>query len=235
MHYTVRTADIRPALSGDWTGPAWAQADTLEIAHFCPESSDHRPRTRARVLYDTKGLFGAFFVEDRYVRCTRTDYMSDVWRDSCVEFFVQPKPGQGYFNFEFNCGGALLCSYVVDPTRTPDGFADFTRLPEGDGRQVVVYHSLPSVVEPEIAASVTWTLAFFIPFSLLAKYVSPIGPVAGQAWRANFYKCAEDNSHPHWAAWAPVDELNFHLPRCFGTIAFAGVAPGIEKGTVRSA
>ena len=44
---------------------------------------------------------------------------------------------------------------------------------------------------------------------------------SGQVWRGNFFKCAEDISHPHWAAWSPVDEFNFHLPRCFGTIQFA--------------
>ena len=41
-----------------------------------------------------------------------------------------------------------------------------------------------------------------------------------QAWRGNLYKCGDRTSHPHWAAWSPVDELNFHLPRCFGTLRF---------------
>ncbi|MEW6117215.1 MAG: carbohydrate-binding family 9-like protein, partial [Nitrospirota bacterium] len=39
-------------------------------------------------------------------------------------------------------------------------------------------------------------------------------------WRANFYKCGDATSHPHWASWAPVEALNFHLPHCFGTICF---------------
>ena len=55
---------------------------------------------------------------------------------------------------------------------------------------------------------------------MLARYSGPLGTLAGRAWRANFYKCGDQTSHPHWAAWSPVDELNFHLPRCFGTIAF---------------
>ena len=48
---------------------------------------------------------------DQYVRCTHRTYGDPVYRDSCVEFFIQPKPGRGYFNFEFNCGGAFLCNY----------------------------------------------------------------------------------------------------------------------------
>ncbi|MBM4464175.1 MAG: hypothetical protein FJ014_01170 [Chloroflexi bacterium] len=243
MRYTVRYATIRPELTGKWYGEAWTQADTLEIAHFRPESSDHRPQTYARLLYDEDGLFGIFLVKDRYVRCVHTGYMNAVYKDSCVEFFVQPKlevrdwrleignptssiqhptsnSDRGYFNFEFNCGGSLLCFYIVDPTREPGGFKDFTPLPEEDGKQVAIYHSTPQIVEPEITVPTEWLLEFFIPFALLEKYVGPVGHVCDQEWRANLYKCADDTSHPHWASWAPIDELNFHLPRCFGAIRF---------------
>jgi hypothetical protein len=53
---------------------------------------------------------------------------------------------------------------------------------------------------------------------VLERYVGPLAPLAGQVWRGNFYKCGDRTSHPHWAAWSPVDELNFHLPRCFGAL-----------------
>ena len=220
MLYTVRRGTTRPELKGDWSGPAWEQADTLEIASFRPESSDHRPRTYARLLYDRDGLFGIFLVKDRYVRCVHTHYLEAVYKDSCVEFFVQPKADRGYFNFEFNCGGSLLCFYIVDPTRVPNGFKDFTPLPEEDGKQVVIYYSMPPVVEPEIVVPTEWLLEFFVPFAVLEKYVGPVGNVTNQEWRANLYKCGDETSHPHWASWAPVDEFNFHLPHCFGTIRF---------------
>jgi hypothetical protein len=220
MLYIVRPADIQPEMQGAWNSPAWQQADTLGIAHFRPESSDHRPRTYARLLYAKEGLFGIFRVEDRYVRCVRTHYLDAVYKDSCVEFFVRPKADRGYFNFEFNCGGSLLCYYIVDPTRASKGFRDFTPFPEVDGNQVAIYHSMPQMVEPEIAVPTEWLLEFFIPFALLEKYVGVIGHVHNQEWRANFYKCADDTSHPHWASWSPVDELNFHLPDCFGAIRF---------------
>jgi hypothetical protein len=146
--------------------------------------------------------------------------LDPVYKDSCVEFFVQPKPDRGYFNFEFNCGGSLLCFYILDPTRVPNGFKDFTPLPEEDGKQVVIYHSMPPVIEPEIVVPTEWRLEFFIPFAVLEKYVGPVGNVTDQEWRANLYKCGDETSHPHWASWAPVDEFNFHLPHCFGTIRF---------------
>ena len=222
MRYTVRYATVRPALKGEWRGPAWARAETLEVAHFRPGSSDHRPRTLARVLWDELGLYGLFQVQDRYVRCAHSGYMAPTYLDSCVEIFIQPKGDKGYLNFEFSCGGSLLCFYIVDPTRVPGGFQDFSPLTESDGSQVTIYHSMPSRVEPEITESTEWYLEFFIPFSMLEKWVGPLSPVGGQEWRANLYKCGDQTSHPHWASWAPLDETNFHLPRCFGTIWFEG-------------
>lgn len=198
----------------------WLAVEPALVGNFLPESSSHRPRTLARLVYDAQGLYGHFQVEDRYVRCVRIEYGSEVWKDSCVEFFVAPKPGRGYFNFEFNCGGAFLVNHIVDPTRTAEGFQEFVRLPEAVAQPVRVHPSMPPVSEPEITEAVTWTLEFFIPFALLEKYVGPLGAVAGQTWRGNFFKCAEENSHPHWAAWSPVDEFNFHRPQCFGDLYF---------------
>jgi hypothetical protein len=218
--YEVHRARVRPELLGDWDGPAWAPAASLPVACFRPESSDHRPVTAARLLYDDEALYGIFRVQDRYVRGRFTRFQDPVWRDSCVEFFVQGGGAGPYFNFEFACGGAFLARCVTDPRRNAGQIAGFTPLAEGDAAAVRVYHSLPARVEPEIVEPVTWYLEFAIPFALLAKYTPITRPAAGHVWRANFYKCAEENSHPHWAAWAPVDELNFHLPRCFGVLHF---------------
>lgn len=171
-------------------------------------------------MHDGGALHGRFEVEDQFVRCVGTEYGSEVWKDSCVECFLEPKPGRGYFNFEFNCGGAFLVNHIVDPARTPDGFKQFTRLSASEARRVKVRASLPPRIEPEILTPLAWTLEFAIPLALLEPYVGSIGNVAGQIWRGNFFKCAEENSHPHWAAWSPVDEFNFHLPRCFGELCF---------------
>jgi hypothetical protein len=216
--YLVRAARPRPRPQDGWDDPAWAAAETLEISCFRPESSDHRPRTRARLGWDEEGLFGLFRVEDRYVRSVHTRFGDPVYEDSCVEIFLQPRPGRGYLNFEMNAGGALLASHITDHRRTRDGFAAFTKLTSEDGQWVAVHSSLPAIVEPEVEAD--WRLAFAIPKALLEKYVGPIGPMAGQEWRANLFKCGDGTSHPHWASWSPVDALNFHLPHCFGTLRF---------------
>lgn len=220
MRYLVRPAPFPPPSDPGWEHSVWAGADTLEIIHFRPESSPHRPRTLARLLYEPGGIHGLFQVHDRYVRCLRTHYQDEVWKDSCVEFFVQPRPDRGYFNFEFNCGGAFLCSHIMNPERTPAGFKEFTKVPAALGQSVKVWSSLPRQVEPEITKPLVWTLHFFIPVSLFEQYLGRVGELPGQLWRGNFFKCAEENSHPHWASWSPVDQFNFHRPGCFGELEF---------------
>jgi hypothetical protein len=79
---------------------------------------------------------------------------------------------------------------------------------------------MPGIVFPEIVGPTEWFLGFFIPFSLLEKYAGQIGDLHGQTWRANFYKCADGSSHPHWASWTELPEKNFHLPEHFGEIVF---------------
>jgi hypothetical protein len=222
MEYTVLPARTPPALTGQAAGKGWSRAGELRVARFHAQSSRHRPETRVRMLYDAAGLYLRFRVRDRYVRCTHTRYQSKVCCDSCVEFFVQPRDGAGYLNFEFNAGGAMLVYYIEDPERTATGFRRYTKLPRDVGGLVEICHSLPSLVEPELRKPVEWRLDVHIPFRVIEACIGHLGDVAGQVWRANFYKCGDQTSHPHWASWAPLrnGRLDFHQPQFFGTLRF---------------
>jgi hypothetical protein len=220
--YTINPTQARPHLDGEWDGEIWKRADTAIIKHFHPRSSEHRPDARARVLYSVEGLHLLFRVHDRYVRAIATEYQGKVWEDACVEFFVQPRPDKGYFNFEMNCGGTLLLGYAESERQSADGKRKSVRVPWEVGSRIEVYHSMPKTVDPESPDPVEWRVEYFVPFTILEHYVGALGPLAGRQWRGNFYKCAENNSHPHWAAWSPVGEmLNFHQPDKFGDIVFA--------------
>jgi hypothetical protein len=220
-NYCAQWVEPLPDLSAEWSDNAWKTAQMAQLEYFRPEGSAHRPRTRFRLVHGSAGLRGIFEVQDQFVRSVRTNYMDEVWKDSCVEFFIQPRRDAGYFNLEMNAGGAHLCCYIEDPARVPGGFRKFTRLPAEIGRSIQVKSSLPKTIDPENTRPVRWQLNFFVPLSVFEGYVGVLGNVRGQEWRGNFYKCADDGSHPHWGSWAPVDEFNFHLPRCFGRIRLA--------------
>jgi hypothetical protein len=220
MIYTVEKTDILPELNGDWNGVVWSRTVPLDIGHFRREGSDHRPLTRARLVHTDTAVYGIFRVVDRYVRCVTTVSQGQVCNDSCVEMFVQPDPAKGYFNFEFNCGGTMLCHYKTDPALGAGPARGRKVLADAEIREIRVYHSLPAVIPTEIEGPVEWFLEFAIPLEVMERYVGPLGPLAGREWRGNFYKCADATSHPHWGSWSPVDEHNFHLPRCFGILRF---------------
>ncbi len=84
-----------------------------------------------------------------------------------------------------------------------------------------MHPSLDQPVDDERADPLAWSLSFRIPLALFEAYVGDIKSLSGRSWAANFYKCADDSSHPHWGFWADIGpRLDFHQPEHFGTIVF---------------
>jgi hypothetical protein len=217
VDYTVRrAASALGSPDAQWDRPLWQKAETLQITHFPWEDSGHRPKVSARLLYDDAWLAAAFCVEDQYVRAVCEQFQGPVCTDSCVEFFVSPLPGlKDYFNFEVNCGGTMLL-FACHPG------GETRKVTEADGATIAMAHTLPRIVEPEIVAPTTWVVEYHVPFALFAAYFGAKAPRAGTVWRANFYKCADHTSHPHWGSWAPVGtpRPNFHQPDFFQPVTF---------------
>jgi hypothetical protein len=222
LHYTVHRADTLPKVSADWEDQAWSDAETLNVARFHPRGSDHRPATQARVLHDGHALAVIFRVEDRYVLARSTQYQSPTHKESCVEFFVQPRADRGYFNFEFNAIGTPLLWYIEKPRKADGVFEKYIEVPEDIASTIEVRASLTEPIRDEVPGPVVWTVSYRVPLALFERFTGPLGPLSGQTWRANFYKCADDSSHPHWGYWADIgDRLDFHRPDRFGEIIFA--------------
>jgi hypothetical protein len=216
--YKVRKVSQQPEINAVWDKLPWKDIEPLHLENFMGDRPEHFPFTQAKVAYDNTAIYVIFRVEDRYVRAVADTNQGPVYLDSCVEFFFTPGTDltRGYFNLEMNCGGTMLFHHQMEP-RT-----DQVWISEDHIGQVEVAHTLPRIVEPEIETDTTWIVEYRIPFSILGEYHSFPTPEAGTVWRANFYKCADKTSHPHWLTWAPVDfpSPNFHLPEFFGTLEF---------------
>ena len=222
MQYLIRRAKTPSTLTGQWDSPPWRDAQIARIGSFHAASSDHRPRASAKVLYDDAGLYVMFRVEDRFVVCTRHEHQTLTSKDSCVEVYFQPFENKGYFNFEMNCGGLLLLFYVTDPTRVSQGiFRRKELVPRSMIDAIKIFHSMPTIPAIELPGPVIWCVEFFVPNLLLETFVGPLGDPAERRWRGNFFKCADESSHPHWASWNPIGPpLNFHVPAYFAPMVF---------------
>jgi hypothetical protein len=216
--YKVQKISEQPEINAVWDKMPWRGIEPLQVKNYMGDKPEHFPITQAKVAYDNTAIYVIFRVEDRYVRAVAGKNQGPVYLDSCVEFFFSPENDikEGYFNLEMNCGGTMLFHHQMEP-RTRQ-----TIISEQHIQQVEVAHTLPAIIDPEIDRDTIWIVEYRIPFSVLSNYHTFSTPEAGSVWRANFYKCADQTSHPHWLTWAPVDfpRPNFHLPQYFGILEF---------------
>ena len=218
LRYGVHKLAGNISIDGKWDKPQWRNIKPIEIRNHMGEKPEYQPTTKVKMAYDDEYIYVIFRVEDQYVRAVAEEYHGPVWKDSCVEFFFTP--GQdlsiGYLNLEVNCGGTALFHYQKSPGQ------DVREAHIADMDQIKIAHSLPKIVDPEITEPIVWTIEYRLPLAIIQKYCQTAMPGPGVVWRANFYKCAENNSHPHWLTWSFVDhaEPSFHQPAFFGTLEF---------------
>jgi len=218
MHYQVNRLQEPIVIDANWDKPVWRETKPLELGYYVGKQPEHMPKVQAKLGYDDEHVYVIWRVVDRYVKAVATENQGPVYKDSCAEFFFTPdaEVDGGYFNLEMNCGGTMLFHFAVVPRQgSPIDAADIAKME--------VAHSLPKRVDPEIEKPTTWTIEYRLPVSILSKYYPGVKkPAPGVVWRANFYKCADLTSHPHWLTWSYLDSprTDFHTPKSFGTIEF---------------
>jgi len=201
----------------------WNIIDAVNWSKF-----DYCPQVHFRMVYNNTSFLLHYKVKEQSVRAIATVDNGEVWKDSCVEFFVTPANDGIYYNFEFNCIGT--CLLAAGPAR--------------NGREAAspaitsLIRRLPSLGRhpfEERKGDTEWDIKLVIPFACLFKHpgFSPnpsptlpegegvetekIGTV-----RANFYKCGDGLSVPHYISWNPIDteKPDFHRPEFFGIVRF---------------
>jgi hypothetical protein len=72
----------------------------------------------------------------------------------------------------------------------------------------------------EISGDIRWSLTLVIPLSVFFHH--KVASLAGTSFRANFYKCGDKLSNPHFVTWNPVgtEKPDYHRPEFFGTLKF---------------
>ncbi len=214
----VRRRSPAAAPGAGWDDAPWRMVIPQPLQCHMGRMPDHFPKTAVKIAYADGAVWVMFRVEDRFVRAVAQGHQARVCGDSCVEFFFTPgaDPTAGYFNLEMNCGGTMLFHYHSTDRH------GYREIPVSDCERIPCAHSLPRKVDPEIRDAVTWTVEYAMPVELLRRYGPVREPEPGAIWRGNFYKCADDTSHPHWLTWSPVDHPtpDFHRPHTFGRLVF---------------
>ena len=138
------------ALPGD---PSfWETIPALTIDHYLWLNNGYTPRVEARLCWSGQNLYVFFKVFEPKIRVQFTKFQDPVYKDSCVEFFIDPFPEKkiGYINIETNAVGAMLIA--IGPNRTSR-----TRIPESDLKGFEIVTSVKKPVNGAQGAEF-WTL-----------------------------------------------------------------------------
>lgn len=197
-----------------------AIAKTMEtlamIPMDCVNWSDRFPsavKAGFKIGHNGEYVFIQYFVEEDEILAAVEADDGEVWTDSCVEFFISFGESPYYYNAEFSCIGKALMGYRKDRYSAEKASSEILS-------SMKRYPSLG--VEPfgKKQGDFSWNILVAIPAG--AYWRSGLTTFEGVKARANFYKCGDKLTHPHFLSWSPVktEEPNFHLPEFFGELEF---------------
>jgi hypothetical protein len=178
------------------------------------EAFSYKPEVTFRIAHSDNHIWLKYYVDEQHILARNTETNSGVSRDSCVEFFFDPRGDGYYYNFEFNCIGTVHLAY--GPGRKDRVFMD----KEGIERQIVTRSSLGNQPFEEKTGPFRWEMTVIIPVAALTENTGI--QLKGLQAKANFYKCADDTQKPHYLSWNPVQTMrpDFHRPEFFGLLVF---------------
>jgi len=155
-------------------------------------------------------------VHESHIRADNMKLNSEVYKDSCVEFFIST--GTDFFyNFEFNCIGTAYAAYGIP--------GDRELLEEKEVSRIRAFSTLGGNPIPVREQTEPWELTVAIPFEILRE--KEFRTPEDQKFHANFYKCGDELPRPHFLSWNPIEteEPDFHQPNFFGEIRFLNKHP----------
>jgi hypothetical protein len=172
----------------------------------------YQPRVSFRIGHTQNEIWLKYYVKEKHILARETRTNGEVYKDSCVEFFVSPGE-TNYYNFEFSCIGTIHLAY--GPGRGDRRFVD-----PGIIKKIRIESSLGNQPFEEKTGDFEWEMTIRIPVECFA--FSALKSLNGLKSAANFYKCGDGTSEPHYVTWNPIKTENpdYHRPEFFGKILF---------------
>lgn len=217
--YFVKFIDMPIKIDGNPEKEIWKFTEALKLQNYMGDYPSHFPNVDVKLLYDKDSIYVLFKVVDKNIISRAKKHFDAVYEDSCVEFFFatdMDTPG-AYFNLEVNCSGKVLFGFRTDKSKKS------TRINIEDIECLNINTTyFGKLINDEIKEETEWIAEYKIPFDILKKYTGKEIKVNNKEWNANFYKCADKSSTPHWLTWNKVEynTPNYHLPEYFGKIIF---------------
>ncbi len=177
------------------------------------EEFSYKPDVKFRIAYCQDNILLKYYVNESNIMAKETKINGDVYKDSCVEFFISPDQNDTYYNFEFNCIGIPHVGYGKAGIKKNLINSEILKL-------ITIKSSLGNQPFDEKTGGFQWEMMIIIPKECFAYDKNIV--LKGLTANANFYKCGDNTSKPHFVTWNPVGtkKPDYHQPRYFGEIFF---------------
>lgn len=172
-----------------------------------------KPDASFQIAHNGTHLFLHYHVHEPEIMAKVDVDNGAVWTDSCVEFFISFGDSSYYYNAEFSCIGKALLGYRKERKDVVYGSPSVMQA-------IKRYSSLGTVTFDKKEGDFKWDLLIVIPVSVF--WISDLESFKGVSARANFYKCGDYLTQPHYLSWNPIsyEKPNFHLPQFFERLNF---------------
>lgn len=183
----------------------------IDVVNWHKEFPDC-PVVKLYIGYNQYFIFLHYSVKEKYTKARVENNNGEVWTDSCVEFFISWDNDISYYNFETNCIGKCLLGFT-------DKEGNKYRAENQVLDKIKIESSLGSMPFNE-RTNEQWHITIAIPVACFYRHQNL--DIQGKQVHANFYKCGDSLSTPHFLSWTNIDTPNpsFHQPLFFGEIVF---------------
>jgi len=191
--------------------------DRLNEKHAVEETNwndfKYRPEVKFTIGYTDNEILLKYYITEDYFKAEKTVTNQMVCEDSCVEFFVSPTDDGIYYNMEFNGIGTCLMGSGTsreDNAKADPGIISNIRRKASPGSDPI----------SEREGRFSWTITIAIPPGVFFHH--KIKELKGKTFSANFYKCGDKLSVPHYITWNRIvtSKPDFHQPDFFGILKF---------------
>jgi hypothetical protein len=177
------------------------------------KGSGYKPDVDFSMAFTSDELLLKYYITEEWFKAEKTESNEAVYEDSCVEFFVSPGDDGIYYNFEFNGIGTCLMGSGKgrhNRIKAPPEIISLVRRKSSAGTESIC----------ERSGRFSWNITMALPVKVFFQH--QIIELAGKTFRANFYKCGDKLSMPHYLTWNPVltEKPDFHRPEFFGILKF---------------
>jgi len=184
--------------------------NSIDIINW--EEFSYKPDLKFRIGHTGKEIWLKYYVKENHILAREVNVNGAVHKDSCAEFFISVD-GKNYYNLEINCIGTIHLAH--GPGRGDRKFVNPKII-----KKIHVKSTLGNKPFEERSGNFEWEMMIRFPATCFA--FDNIESLNGLKATANFYKCGDDTTKPHFVTWNPVGTENpdYHRPEFFGKVEF---------------